>query len=342
MRILFLFLLSLNATADIRLPSKYFDLSQIVAPYKELIKDKIEQLEQNFIQREKGTLRSFLSVGSTNCQNGITLTRNELIGSIQYLHSSSVRNKKETLKEIVEYRGCRNKINFIEEIYTEGIKLEKMKWPEVRLSKTRIKIQKNEDARVYRLMTSTREEVLKISQEKIGLNKYKTIFYNLRQPVVVMIDDFTDGHSKEIVELEYQLNNVNVSFEGSNFSFNGGNSSNTRVRARVDKESAITFLDNNGQQLSFNSFVEFVSKIKDTISEKMTSFYRFGWSQSYPQTKFAGGGDLNARLLEELRLNQTRLLTNTQLNLVTLYIQELIQAVTNSEIQDKREPKKKK
>ena len=63
------------------------------------------------------------------------------------------------------------------------------------------------------------------------------------------------------------------------------------------------------------------------------------WLRRFPTTEVTSSSGSNQRLLNELRIANSRLLNGTELNLVRILIQQYIQAVEKGEFVDNR-PKK--
>ena len=90
--------------------------------------------------------------------------------------------------------------------------------------------------------------------------------------------------------------------------------------------------------MSQNTFLQFFSfwAVRNGLAnvKSFVDFHMY-W---FPPTELVSTGGQSQRLINELRLNLNRILNNTNINLVEVYLRKLIEAVETGLIQDRRPP----
>jgi len=314
------------------LPSKYFDLSVFINKYRQLITDKYIQLSQNFTQREDGQQILFLATKEVKCINGIKLNTNEIIGSLRYSQESI----KDISREVISYTGCQNKSNFFEEITTKTQKREDLKWENIKKGNLRIRINNNESERMYRLLDYDNEEILRIDQVRVEKNVILTTFHGLGSKMFVIWDNYSTGHMKTFVSPPF---NINYSKDGYRFNMNFS-TNNEQMLAHLKTDNNV-LLQTSERLISFDEFNSSIEFYRNIINRIPVVFVNRKWLSSYPKTKFVNAGTTNTKLIDELTVNFNRLLTNTQLNLVRIFLEELLKSAKENELVDRRPQDKK-
>jgi hypothetical protein len=90
------------------------------------------------------------------------------------------------------------------------------------------------------------------------------------------------------------------------------------------------------------SLSNFINTFSKTVTERslktLSSIFKYH-NYYFPPTEATKSGSQNQRLIDELRLNQNRLLANTDINLIKVFLLDLINAAELGQIIDNR-PKK--
>jgi hypothetical protein len=108
------------------------------------------------------------------------------------------------------------------------------------------------------------------------------------------------------------------------------------VQVYKDSSDSVRFYDPTGNRMSLTNFLSLFDEVilTGTIA-RLQSILNYH-TYYFPTTEVLKSGAQSQKLLEDLRIAQSRLLTNTEINLVKNLIQDLIIATESGLITDNR------
>jgi len=327
-----LFLLVTNAGAEnIPLPASVPGADDLVSEFRTQIVTKIVDLGKNYISTIRGNTLAFTNSDAMKC-NEVTHEAGERLATIQYSYSQ----KGKQLLEQVTYTGCNSQISLVEDIITEGDNLAPMNFKDIIKGKRSIELAENETKRIYKISNGEGDEIFSVIAEK-GSGTQTVNFKFIEQKFLAVNYRYSPESTRALLTF-FGYEAAYVRKYGRWGMKNKMDPFNLTVLAK--KEGDINYFNNDGQLISLSSFNSTFNKtIMDSTISTVSDIMEYH-TYYFPKTDSTKSGNQSQRFIDELRLAQNRLLANTDISLVKILIQELINAAEIGQIIDNR-PKKK-
>ncbi len=295
----FLILVFLSSTAYAEVPDNLLSSKKFRDEIQLSLKNKILQMNQNFVSTIYGQTARYTSPNSVRCKSQVTVSPNDTILEI----TKTSKNSESYVKEIKNYIGCSKKISFREETFSN---------PE----RESYELTGPDNVRMFKY--------LKIVKQ----NRTTTTFSIAGKDFARMVETQRDNYST--VHYHFTSRSVLLKVFNSMMSFNTSEKSTSHYWAKIYKTGFIEYYADDYQQISLATFLknvnlEGINRIVGTLLYDL------------PETKFLKSGNSNAKLVNELRNAQTFLLSNTNIDYVKNLIDEYIKAAESGDISDNRE-----
>lgn len=323
-----LFILSTLAHAEnIQLPTSVLGVDDIISEFRTQFSTKLVDLGKNYISTFNKDSVYFTNSDVVVCNN-IKNTPGERLGGISYMYKAGSSD----LYEKVQYFGCNQETALIEEVTTVGTNLAPQKFSDIIKGKRSFDLKDNETSKIYKIKNELSEEIFTVYIEKKDNAKYVNYFF-LGQKVLSMFYDY--GANATSVVINYYGYSASYVRKFASWSFDRGFTPFTN-RVYAKKGELVQYLDKENTPISLSNFVNmFNSTIMNLTVAKLSDIIEYH-TYFFPMTEATKSGSQNQRFLEELRKAQTRLLTNSELNLVKNLLQEFINAAELGQITDNR------
>ena len=323
--------------AVVPLPKTIANIDDITDAFRGVLKTKMRDLVKNYIVSD-GPGQIVLTSNETIMCNHVHYGAGSPLAKLQH----QIKNTGNKLSESVTYYGCGgNEIELREIIVTEGQNLQPISWNEFKEGKRSLKLKKNESMRLYSLLNGSGEEMVKIVIKRTAKGQNQS-FYVQGQNFLTMIYEYGEERSRILCtaygfEVKY---NWKGSTWHSNWQFDSEHASIIAYRNPVEK---VVFLDHFGRKTSEANYQK---KFNHLVMEGAMGFYSSILSKThfhfFPPTEAVRSIGANQKILNELNLAYTRLLTNTDITLVKNLIKEYKDSIEAGliEVVDKRPEKK--
>lgn len=316
---------------NVPLPASVPGADDIVSEFRTQIATKIVDLGKNYISTIRGNTLVFTNSEVMNC-NEARHEAGDRLASIQYTYSL----KGKQLIENVTYTGCNSQISLVEDVITEGENLAPLNFKDIIKGKRPVELADNETKRIFKISNGEGDEIFSVVSEKMG-KETQSVVFNLTQQKFLTVNYRYTPESTRAVMTFYGYDATYVRKYGRWNSRTKMDPFN--VTALAKKDGSVNYFNNDGNLISLSSFVSIFNKtVMDTTVEVLEGIFEYH-TYYFPKTESTKSGNQAQRLIDELRLAQNRLLANTDINLVKLLIQELINAAELGQITDNR-PKK--
>jgi hypothetical protein len=239
----------------------------------------------------------------------------------------------------VIYQACGGFVTLVEYFHTTGDNLKESSINDVSLGKRNFDLEKNENMKIYALKNSEGVEIFRLEVSKLDDGKIAT-FYNLSQEFMKLrFQDSQNEEEEKRVFYQFHPHHFKYKYktyftiEQNPFVFNPFTMS---VISRKDPFSPIIYLSSSNQRVTKRTFLDYTSHRAVTKGVSLLASvlkFHIAWFPSTEVVRNVGAGQ---RFVTELRAMLTRLLNNTEINLVRNYIQKLIVDVEKGLVIDKR------
>lgn len=323
-------IISAAGAQNVPLPASVPGADDIVSEFRTQIATKIVDLGKNYISTIRGNTLVFTNSEAMSC-NDAHHEAGDRLASIQYTYV--IKGKQ--LLENVTYTGCNSQISLVEDIITEGENLAPMNFKDIIKGKRPVELAENETKRIFKISNGEGDEIFSVVSEK-GKDSQSVIFNLVQQKFLAVNYRYTPESTRAVMtfygyEATYVRKYGRWGMRNKMDPFN--------VTAMAKKDGSVNYFNNDGHLISLSSFVSTFNKtVMDTSVEVLEGIFEYH-TYYFPKTESTKSGNQAQRFIDELRLAQNRLLANTDINLVKLLIQELINAAELGQISDNR-PKK--
>lgn len=303
------------------LPRGIFGIDDLIKEFRGPLQIKIDELGKNYIVHKKGYFASYKSHEDINC-----LWQNAPGGEILAKLQMTVRESEGQLFESAYYEGCKGQGNLKEVVITRGKDLKPISEKEFFKGERNFDLKDNEDSRLYKLLAWDDVELFRLNIRRTPHGGKVAEFFIREQRFMNMTYTFSEEQSRVI----YTFYGYNIKYERrwSTWTMNRGRDTYAlKVVANKNHVSPVTYLNSTNNLISAATFSRFFnfSVLQGTVARLADWIKWHNWI--FPTTEFSSSGVQNSRFLDELRLTFTRLLSNTDLNLVRNLIQEYIKAI---------------
>ena len=326
---LLFFIFTLNLQATVVLPSSILTANEMVEEFRASFRVKLLELEKNYYALYGDRSLSYRSHEVITCQNrpfapGSNLARLELTSKI---------NGEERFQSM-RYFGCGEKLVLQEHLQVVGGDEKPLTFNQMRKGEIALNLKAGEKKRFYRMIYGDQTELFSLSQERTPSGEFHE--YRIGGQLAYQV---TYTYSDEVSRVTYKYfpYSLKIQIGQSEWTTTMGFTPYTNIaNAFAKPQNYVTYFDSSNTQVSEGTFLtNFGYNVRERTLSRVGSFVRVLINE-FPPTAVVNTGTQNQRLLEELRLNYTRLLNNTEPNLVRNYIQELILAAEKGQLQDNR------
>jgi hypothetical protein len=327
MKWLFLIFFSTNLYAEnVPLPASVSSVDEILE-FRNQLAVKLVDLGKNYISTMTNESLIFSNSEALKC-NGINNIAGERLSSLQY----SYKKQNLELTEKVIYTGCNSEVSLIEEVTTKGNNLEPLNFSDIIKGKRTIDLKDNESSRYYKISNGDGDEIFSVMIEKKDNSKFLK-FSILGQKFLTM-------------NYEYKVDSTRVVF--TYFGYVASYSrrySNWRMTNRLieftntvlaKKGEFVTYLDTDGNRISLSNFINSFNKtVMDNTVNTISSILDYH-TYYFPPTEATKTGSQSQHFIDQIRIAQNRLTTNTEISLVKKLLQDFITAAELGQIVDNR------
>ncbi len=312
---------------NVPLPTSVTGVDDIVSEFRGVLVSKLVDLGKNYISTIKDESLVFTNSESLNC-NGASYAPGERLSTIQYNHKK-INNQ---LIEKVIYTGCNSEISLVEEVITTGENVLPLKFADIILGKRTIDLADKESSRLYKISNGDGDEIFCILIEKKENQKIINFMF-AGQRFLSMNFEYKPDQTR-VVSTFYGYTATYIRKYSKWSTRSEFTPFTNTVIAR--KGEMVIYLDGSGNRLSQSSFINsFVQTIMEGPIKTIGSIFDYH-TYYFPKTEATKTGSQNQHLIEELRVAQNRLLTNTDIILVKNQLQEYINAAELGQIIDNR------
>lgn len=315
---------------NIPLPSSVLDIEDLVSEFRSVFASKLVDLGKNYISQMSDKHIVYKSSENLMC-NGIQTRAGMPVSSLKYHFSNSAPNE---LVEKAIYTGCNDLVSLVEEVVTKGESVIPLNFNDFIRGKRTIDLKENETSRLYRILNGENEEIFKIMIEKSERLKSAN-FYFVGEKFLTITYEYTPTSSSAY----FMVHSYAAKYNRKRSSWRSINNSppvSFSVHVTRDRIDQVSYLDGERKQLSLSNFLNlFDNKILGPVIYPIRGIMNYH-NYYFPNTETTNTGAASQRLLEELRINQNRLINNIELNIVKTYIQNLINSVESGKIIDNR------
>ncbi|GAB4421059.1 MAG: hypothetical protein OHK0056_31790 [Bacteriovoracaceae bacterium] len=329
MKSLFALFLIASAWAKVPFPETVLTPNQMIEEFRGSLRIKILDLEKNYYALYSDNTIVYRSHQNVLC-NGKNAPAQSNLASLQLLTKKS----EGVVDQIMKYKGCDDRVVITEIHHAEGLAPEEISFSQVREGLTQIDLKKSENKRIYRLVYNDQVELFQYVQERTADGEFHEA--RIAGQLAFQIT-YVYGQDSSRLTYKYFPYNLKVQIGGSEWTSNMEFTPYTNVvNAFKTPKDYVTYFDSTNSQVSKGTFItNFGYNIRERTLQRVLSFIQASLNE-FPPTTVVNTGVQNQRLLEELRLNYTRLLNNSEMNLVRQYITDLIQAAEKGQLQDNR------
>jgi len=315
------------------LPSSLYSINDLVSEFRSPLKTKIEDLKKNYRFRSSNNFVEYSSNEDINCLFRVW-EKNSILTKIEYFH----RREGNEAIDVLRYSGCGDQLSLIERVVRVGKNQKPLTFQEFSNANLDFELNKSLDRYYYQLQNNFGQTLFSLNGRWLNEEKTHSLFvFKIREQEFLVINyhflpeqsrvTYTfKGYSVSYQNLPYF--NLNVTQNHDGFSF--------KVIVKKSQPNTPFYLSSRDTLLGQNPFLNYFSiwAIKNGLEnvKKFVDFHLF-W---FPPTDLLSAGGQSRRLINELRLNLNRVLNNNNINLVELYLRNLIQSVEKGLIIDRR------
>jgi hypothetical protein len=331
MPLLFLLLFSLGFAGEApTLPRAIPGVNEIIQELRAPLKTKLGDLGKNYIATRGENSLGLKSHMPVVC-NGKVVAAGLELARLSY---RSKRNGDE-LFERGGYVGCNESESFIEEVISIGAGAKPMEFDLFLKGEREADLTPGVSSRLYRLKNGEGEEIFRSLVQKKG-DEILSQFYFREQLFLAMNKKLSPNEAR--VTITYHGFNARYSRGNSNWSMNRGMFPTPNVAiVKGAPHFEEVYLNSSGERISLTSFLESFNGLAMESVLLTTGKIVSAHLTELPPTEAVSSGTRSQRILNEMRLILVKLISNTEINFVRLYIQEFIAAIEQGKIIDNRE-----
>lgn len=280
-----------------QVPQGLLSVERLLEEIQLPINNKIIQMQQNFVETQNNTVRTFTSQETVSCQSGISVQPGGPI--LRIVTESQFLPFK---REIKTYFGCNQSQSFREVLVDAPNEYRyQLLGPDNLPIFTLIKVFSGNEVRSELQLTDQR---------------------------IYLIQQRNSGDLKEFFYFRYPFQ-INYNRAGFQINVNDNREISGHYLVRQFANGPLEIFSPQGARVSKAEFIR-------NNGFRGVSFFVDSILTDLPETKFISSGNQNQRLINELRNAQTFLLSNTNINFVRNLINEYIKLAEEGELQDNR------
>ncbi|MFT6071456.1 MAG: hypothetical protein ACJAT2_001635 [Bacteriovoracaceae bacterium] len=315
-----LFIFSVTPLYGQTLPKKAFKIDDIIKEFRGAFELKISELQRNYITHKNGRNASFKSHEDTQCgwqsaQAGDSLAKIQM----------SIHRDDSSLTESIFYTGCAGQLNLKEIVVTNGSDLNPISERELFEGKRKFDLLANEQSRYYSLRAWDDQEIFRLTLRRLNNGKVAEFFIRGQRfmNMTIAIEEGTTRVSYTLYPYTFKYIRPDQSW-----SVNRSLPTHTLTAVRnTNGASKDQYFNSTYKEISSSSFQSYFSySVLESSLARISTYIKWHLFV-FPSTEFTSSGAQSSRFLDELRLTFTRLLSNTDINLVRNLIQSYILAI---------------
>jgi hypothetical protein len=326
--ITFLFFSSIGYS---QIPNDVFGVNNIIKIMNQPFINKMVQLKQNLVEEVDQNVIRFFDTKGIVCPLGSKVLPRQSSVEIKYNKIEA----EDSLIEEIQFFGCNQNANFSIELSREGKNLSPIGSTALRSFDFSLEILNAETVREYNVKINS-GSVFKVYQENRNNIKLSEFYFSNNK--ILGIEQRTKNNLTEIQYVIYPFI-IEINHNQYRYRQKSGEVIKSMIVNFNSNLRSLEFLDYNRQPISLAQYQKvFNDDVLFNLIDLNTNLFN-AIDKDMPTTQFVNSGLANATLIEELRIIQGLLLSNTQLNVVQNYIQEYLKAAQNGQLEDRR-PKK--
>ncbi len=323
----FTFLLGGDCFADSKLPSLLYDINELVREFKSPYSLKLSDLKKNYRSVTRGNVVEFSSHEDVLCAFNNRPT-DTVLSRLEYFHRPSGNDSVDVLR----LYDCGGELRLQEELFIKGQArgpLSYDQWSEALLNP---QLKEGEEHVHYKLSDGQGVILFELIGRRANASQ---VVYDLKiNSQTFMLIRYDESPQESRVTYSFQGFEANYSFK--NFYRKSQSFRHGRFSFQVIANQSTTFLSSRNIPLARNTFIRYFSSWALERGVRLVKNYVDFHLYFLPPTEVVSTGSGNSRFLEEIRLNINRLLNNLNLNLLELFLRNLLQAVEDGLIIDRR------
>lgn len=318
------------------LPKDLLNEKTIIEFFRGPLQIKLNELPDNYIVDAQDSRAIYSSHIPVNCI-GTQWPKSHQLAQIQYLNQDP--KNKNTVEEVGRYFGCDTKAEFTEIVKREGNNIKLLDWSDFFRGLRDFTFKENYTRYFYSLDNPDNQNIFTMVAKR-EKSKTLTEFFVLGQKFLSIRRVF--GKDESTAFFKFFPFEVNYVRPHGAFSFKSTKDPHTwTVIAGKKPEKRVNYISPAGWIAPRNHFLK---NIQDTLFNgplKLLQTIVSYHVHAFPKTEVIGGagGGQNQRILNELNLSLTRLISGNELEQVRALIQSYIQDINDGKliIVDKRE-----
>lgn len=314
-------------------PSALYTIDDLVGEFRRPLQTKVEDLRKNYRSQTTNNLVEYTSNKTVNClfrewEPGAVLTRLEYI----------FRKEGEQALDVIRYKGCGADLTLVEKFLRVDPNATRLGFGQFSRGQLSFELKKEWSRYNYTLENQKGEVLFSLAGRWLDQAKTSSLYsFSIRNQEFLIVR-YTK--TSEETRVTYTFKGFDISYSYPPFYKNSvsqeHNQFTFKVLVKKSRPEAPIFLSSFDNQLSQNTFLSyfFYWAIRNGLNhvKGFVDFHLY-W---FPPTEVVSSGGLSQRLINELRLALNRILNNTNLNLVEVYVRNLIKSVEDGLIIDRR------
>ncbi len=312
-----------------KLPHELSSVDSLIKEIKNPISLKLSDLYKNYRQRRGANTVEFSSHESALC-NGEVREAESVLSRLQYTYRFEDSLKRHV--HALRIYDCQNRLRLEEVISIKGGtrgELSFRQWSEGRF---KVELNEDEESLYYLLKDGDSKELLSLS----GRQETDRAVYEIKvlsELVLQVRYDFLSSESRAFFTFYGRKLNYRYRDE---FSLSMSSLFPTFTYKAYAGTDGVRLLGSRDTLLSLNSFLSFFNIYALDLGVRQVKGIVDFHLSSLPSTEVIVSSGTNSALLEDLRVNLNRLINGLNLNLLELFIRDLIRFVEEGLIIDRR------
>lgn len=314
-------------------PNALYTINDLVGEFRRPLETKVVDLKKNYRAQTTNNLVGYTSNKEVSC-----LFRqwepNAILTRLEYVF----RKEGDQGLDVIRYKGCGNQLTLVEKFLRIDPNGQPLSFQQFSSARLDFELKKEWSRYNYTLENNKGETLFSLAGRWLDPAKTLSLYsFSIRGQEFLIVrynktsEEFRVTYTFKGFDIVYNyppFYKQAVKQEHNQFTF--------KVLVKKSLPNSPIFLSSFDTQLAQNTFLSYFTfwAIKNGLSN-VKSFVNFHlyW---FPPTEVVNTGSLSQRLINELRLALNRILNNTNLNLVEVYLRNLIKSVEDGLITDRR------
>ena len=190
-----LVLFSSTIFANVEIPEEIPTTKQLIERFRTNLKNKIVDLEKNYIKHDTDSFRSFTSHKTTKCNKKYYRSGMPLAAISYHKNEKELKSEKK-LTEIIGYYDCGENLDLQEIIVTFGDKPTTQNVKAIKTGNIDIELKEKERIKDYKIIDSRNEQLFRIYTKKYNSRTHQSIY--VRESLILEIETKNLNKNAEI------------------------------------------------------------------------------------------------------------------------------------------------